>query len=252
MGAWVQSCAYNFGVRPRFHMPAIDSGELDEDESAHLTRVLRLRTGDEIDVFDGEGRMFHARVVETGRARARVALIGPAAAAAEPAVRVTLVMSVLKGDKMDGVVRDAVMMGVAAVQPVVAARTEMSLATLSRGHRVERWTRIAIASVKQCGRAVVPVMQQPLEISSWIARRSPEPVLVLREPAAGMARRLREVMPSPAVQLLIGPEGGWSDGELVAFEGAGFEVVSLGARTIRADAAPTIALSALYEAWSAW
>ena len=242
-------------MRPRFHLPGIDAsgvGELDAEETGHLKRVLRLGVGAEIDVFDGRGGMFHARVVELARATARVEIIGPAASATEPAVRVTLVMSVLKGDKMDNVVRDAVMMGVSAVQPVVAARTETSLAALSRGQRVERWTRIAVASVKQCGRAVVPAVRQPLDLRAWIAQRSPEPVLVLREPAAGMARRLRDVVPSPGVHLMVGPEGGWSGEELAAFDAAGYAAVSLGGRTIRADAAPIIAMSALYEAWSAW
>ena len=89
-------------------------------------------------------------------------------------------------------------------------------------------------------------------MGAWIAQRSPEPVLVLREPAAGMAQTLRDVTQLPAVQLLVGPEGGWSPEELVAFEAAGFVAVSLGARTIRADAAPVVAISALYEAWDGW
>jgi 16S rRNA (uracil1498-N3)-methyltransferase len=242
-------------VRPRFYLPDIDAtgtGTLDEEETGHLKRVLRLGVGAEIDVFDGRGRMLRARVITLERAAAHVEIVGPAASAAEPGVSVILVMSVLKGDKMDDVVRDAVMMGVSAVQPVVAARTEVSRAALVRGRRVERWTRIAIASVKQCGRAVVPAVRQPLELGAWIAERSPDPVLVLQEPAAGIARPLRAVTRSPSVYLLVGPEGGWSAEELVAFQAAGFEAVSLGGRTIRADAAPIVAMAALYEAWDGW
>ena len=75
---------------------------------------------------------------------------------------------------------------------------------------------------------------------------------MLQEPAAGIAKPLRDVARSPAVQLLVGPEGGWAGEELAAFEAAGFAAVSLGARTIRADAAPVVAIAALYEAWDGW
>jgi len=242
-------------VRPRFYVPDLDSSghaTLSAEEAGHLVRVLRLGAGAEIDVLDGRGGMFHAKVVEAARAAVRITIVGPAPAAAEPHTRVTLVMSVLKGDKMDDVVRDAAMMGVAVVQPVVSARSEVSLAALRRGHRAERWTRIAIASVKQSGRAVVPAVEEPVDLASWIANRSAEPVLVLREPAAGMARPLRDATRSRAVQLLVGPEGGWAGEELAAFDAAGFDAVSLGARTIRADAAPVVAMAALFEAWEAW
>jgi len=242
-------------VRPRFYVPDLDaSGRalLASDEAGHLVRVLRLGAGAEIDVLDGRGGMFRAKVVEAARGSVRIAILGPAPAAAEPRARVTLVMSVLKGDKMDDVVRDAAMMGVAVIQPVVSARSEASLAALRRGHRAERWSRIAIASVKQSGRAVVPAVGTPVDLASWIANRSPEPVLVLREPAAGMAKPLRDAKRSLAVQLLVGPEGGWAGEELTAFEAAGFDAVSLGARTIRADAAPMVAMAALFEAWEAW
>jgi 16S rRNA (uracil1498-N3)-methyltransferase len=242
-------------VRPRFYVPDLDSrGEavLGAEEAAHLVRVLRLGAGAEIDVFDGRGGMFRATVVEVARARVRLAIGGLAAAAPEPGLQVTLVMSALKGDKMDDVVRDAAMMGIAAVQPVVSARSEVGLATLQRGHRAQRWTRIAIASVKQCGRAVVPTVREPIGLDAWIAGGPAEPTLVLQEPSRGPAHRLRDVPISPAARLLVGPEGGWTRQESTAFEAAGFHAVSLGGRTLRADAAPIVVLAALYEAWDGW
>jgi 16S rRNA (uracil1498-N3)-methyltransferase len=214
--------------------------------------VLRLGAGAEIDVFDGRGGMCHARVAEVKGARVQVELIAPAAAAPEAAVRVTLAVSVLKGDKMDDVVRDSVMMGAVAIEPVVAARSEISLAALTRGQRAARWRRIALSSVKQCGRAVVPAVAQPQALPAWLEERRTERVLVLREPSRGRVSRLGQTPRAEAVRLLIGPEGGWSDEELSAFDAAGFAAVSLGGRTLRADAAPLVAMAALYEAWQAW
>jgi 16S rRNA (uracil1498-N3)-methyltransferase len=239
-------------VRPRFHLSQIASSELDEDESGHLTRVLRLGVGAEIDVFDGRGGMFHARVTAVNRARVRVQVLAPVAAAAEPVVRVTLVMSVLKGDKMDDVVRDAAMMGVAAVQPVVAARSEIRLAALGRGRRIERWQRVAIAGVKQCGRAVVPAVHPPQAVADWLVQIGPDPILVLTEPSAGAGTRLAEVPPTSDVHLVVGPEGGWTGDELKALMAAGARSIGCGPRTLRADAAPIVALAALYESWNAW
>ncbi len=84
--------------------------------------------------------------------------------APETRVPATLVMCVLKGDKMDDVVRDAVMLGATAIQPIVSERTEMGSAALARSRRVERWQRVAVSSVKQCGRAVVPPVREPADV----------------------------------------------------------------------------------------
>jgi 16S rRNA (uracil1498-N3)-methyltransferase len=228
-------------------------GVLDPDEAAHVTRVLRLGTGAEIDVVDGRGGTFHARIVEVSRGRVRVRVEGTASAAAEPGVRVTLVMSVIKGDRMDEVVRDATMMGVAAIQPVVATRSEVSVATVARAHRRERWQRIAVSAMKQCGRATLPPVHEPVTLERWLG--SPEaaaPVLVLTEPAVGAGSRFGSVPRSAAATLLVGPEGGWTPDEAAAFAAAGFQFVALGGRTLRADAVPLVAMAALFEAWLAW
>jgi len=242
-------------VRPRFYLPSLDAsgvGELGEDEAGHLTRVLRRGAGAEIDVFDGRGRMFRARVVEAERTRVVVRAEEPVAAAPEPAVQVTLVMSVLKGDKMDAVVRDATMMGVSVVQPVVAARSEVALAAFGRAGRVSRWQRIAVASAKQCGRAVVPIVHAPVTLPDWMTRASAATVLVLSEPSAGPGRSFGEVARGQAVDLVIGPEGGWTPEEQCQFSEKGACFIALGGRTLRADAAPVAAIAALFEAWQAW
>jgi len=242
-------------VRARFYLPEIDAdgrGVLASDEAGHLTRVMRLSVGAEIDVFDGRGGMFEARVEAVVRDAVRVRVMGPAPSAAEAAVRVTLVASVLKGDKMDDVVRDAVMMGVAGIQPVVAHRSEVSVAALARGHRLARWRRIAVASVKQCGRAVLPPVHAPLDLQDWLAHRGSDAALVLTEPAAGGGAALRELPRSAGVELIIGPEGGWAAEESAAFAAAGIPAVSVGQRTLRADAAPLVAMAALFEAWDGW
>src|SRR5262249_40399920 len=155
-------------------------------------------------------------------------------AAAEPSVRLTLAQAVLKGDAMDGVVRDATMMGVSAIEPLVSDHT---VAHMKAGHAPERWRRIAVASAKQCRRAVVPSIGAGTSLPDWASRDPSAPRLLLVEPQHKKRGQSPFFVLTPAsVTLLVGPEGGWSDREIdVAIE-AGYVPVTLGARTLRADA----------------
>src|SRR2546426_6859671 len=172
----------------RFFAPALDPGDetvmLPREEAEHLTRVLRLGVGDTVAVFDGRGREFLARVAGAVRRDVRVQLISRVEPAAEPDVPLTLVQAILKGEKMDEVVRDAVMLGVAAIQPIVTKRTEVTVAALIKGARLDRWRRVALASVKQSGRAVLPEVRTPLTLESWLGDPRPVLTLMLVEPAA--------------------------------------------------------------------
>jgi 16S rRNA (uracil1498-N3)-methyltransferase len=245
-------------VTARFYATAAAaSGErirLPDDEAVHLVRVLRLGRGDVVRVFNGRGAMFEAVVAEVGRDGVVLVLGAPCAAAPEPRVPVTLAVAVLRGDRMDEVVRDAAMIGAAAIQPFVTARTETSLAALARTRRVARWQRVAIASVKQCGRAVVPPVHDPCDLAGLLERiadgRLQGPAILLVEPGAGSGRRVGDLAgtPPPAATLVIGPEGGWAPQEL-ARAMACCEAVTLGHRTLRADATPLVALSALFTHW---
>lgn len=247
---------YTLDVRPRFHVPEVNGAaarvELPHDEAEHLVRVLRLGVGDEVDVFDGRGGMWRAEVVEAGRKSAAVRPVRPVQPARELGVTVTLVMSVLKGDKMDDVVRDAVMLGVSAIHPVVSERAETSLAAMARSGRLARWERIAVSSAKQCGRAVVPAIHAatPLE---WCWRDNTAAMRVMCvEPSAALADvvAVQRIPKAAAVHLIIGPEGGWSVTEVATAHDSGAMLMSLGERTLRADAVPMVALTALLTSWS--
>jgi len=234
----------------RFFAPAAgvpgDRILLPVDEAEHLKRVLRLSSGDRVRVFNGRGAEFEAVVDAADREGVRLIVGAPCVPAPEPRVAITLAQAVLKGDKMDDVVRDAVMMGVAAIRPIVTARSEISLASLTRGRRRERWERIAVSSAKQCGRAVVPSIAEPSQFNEDF----PSPVFILVEPntLAGVALAdLEPTIPGHAT-LMIGPEGGWTADELEIAAGLG-TLVTLGQRTLRADAMALVALSAMFARW---
>jgi 16S rRNA (uracil1498-N3)-methyltransferase len=241
----------------RFFAPAAgvtgDRILLPVDEAEHLTRVLRLSSGDRVRVFNGRGAEFEAVVDTADREGVRLTIGPPCTPAPEPRVAFTLAQAVLKGDKMDDVIRDAVMIGAAAIHPIVTTRTEISIAALTRGRRHERWGRIAVSSAKQCGRAVVPSIAEPRQLN--LADGSfpvdfPGPVFILVEPntssGVGLAQ-LDSTVPSHAT-LVIGPEGGWTTEELRSAAALG-TLITLGRRTLRADSMALVALSAMFARW---
>jgi 16S rRNA (uracil1498-N3)-methyltransferase len=240
---------------PRLYVPSLASGArvltLPADEGDHLRRVLRAKAGWAVRVFDGRGAEYEARVAAIGRDGVSVEVGDAVAAAAECRVRVTLAQAVLKGEKIDAVIRDAVMMGVAAVQPVLTDRTDVPASAFDHGGRTGRWRRIAIASVKQCGRAVVPEIHPPLSLRACLDAHRCEAGVVLVEPsAAGRAPETGSVPRGPASALVIvGPEGGWEPDEVAKAVRAGCVPMTLGPRTLRADAAPIVALSVLMQYW---
>ena len=241
----------------RFFAPSLDPGDesvtLPKDEAEHLTRVLRLGVGDTVSVFDGRGHEFLARVASAGRRDVSVQLLSRVEAAQESTVVLTLAQAVLKADKMDDVVRDAVMLGVAAIQPLVTKRTESTVGALMRGARVERWRRVALASVKQSRRAVLPEVRMPLAFDTYLEEPQPALALMLVEPSAGADAEslsaLRGQRPPHDAAVMVGPEGGWVDSELAAARTRGVRLVTLGHRTLRADAVPVAAISVLQFLW---
>ena len=241
----------------RFFAPAFDPGDdtvvLPKEEAEHVTRVLRLGAGDTVMVFDGRGHEFLARIVGATRRDVRLQLVSRVDPAAELPFALTLVQAVLKSDKMDDVVRDGVMLGVTAIQPLVTGRTETTVAALIRAARVERWKRVALASVKQSGRAMLPEIRVPLTLASYLQDPPPGLSIMLVEPSAHVAAEPLSTLrarPMPAdAALLVGPEAGWMEDEIAEAHSRGFPLITLGHRTLRADAVPVAAISVFVFLW---
>jgi 16S rRNA (uracil1498-N3)-methyltransferase len=236
---------------PRFFVPDLDpargAAALPADEARHLTRVLRLSAGDEVAVFDGRGREFRARVVVASRGDVRLDLVEAVVPAPEPRVPLTLVQAVLKGDKMDTVVRDATMMGVTGIEPVITARTIGRRQALESGRASERWRRVAISSAKQCRRATIPAIGEGRTLPDWLAGEGAGMRVMLVEPSASrgddQSLRLLETHAPATLSLLVGPEGGWTAEERQQADAAGCVAVTLGGMTLRADAVAVAAIA---------
>src|SRR5215211_5245123 len=178
---------------PRFYAPHIVAGlsqvTLPAEEARHLSRVLRLRAGDEVAVFDGRGTEFRAVVEVAVRDAASLRLIEPLPATAAPSVRVVVAQSVLKGSSMDEAIRDAAMMGAEAIEPLLTSHADVRTSFARRTETVERWRRVALAAVKQSRRATLPVISEPRSLDAWLQTASFDQRLLFVEPACSVTAR---------------------------------------------------------------
>jgi 16S rRNA (uracil1498-N3)-methyltransferase len=215
-------------------------------QAAHLTRVLRAQPGMEADVVAG-GRVFHAQAVAVSADEVRFNLI--AELEADPALPVTLVMAVYKFDHMEWAIEKATELGVAAIAPVIARRTEKHLAQ-GAAKRVERWRRIVHEAAKQSRRSDLPLVSDPVALASHVRSSSESTRIVLaeQERTTTLRNALDEAVTAagtqmPTLTIAIGPEGGWAPEEEALFDANGWRAVSLGPRILRAETAAIAALA---------
>lgn len=227
------------------------TASLTGEQASHLIRVLRAQAGMEFDIVAGD-RVWHGVIAGISGDQVRFNLV--AEVEADPALPVTLVLSVFKFDRMEWTIEKATELGVERIVPVIARRTEKHLGQAAAG-RVERWKRIAREAAQQSRRSDVPVIEDPLPLKT-AARREGEAVkLLLAEQERtttlrkGLAASLSleesatggdELLP---VRLAVGPEGGWTAEEEALFDSEGWKPVSLGPRILRAETAAITALA---------
>jgi 16S rRNA (uracil1498-N3)-methyltransferase len=217
---------------------------LSESEAHHITRVMRLKSGDPIVIFNGRGQSWDAGIAECGKRGVTATIIRPLPPLPAPPARLTLAIGLLKGDAMDDVVRDATALGVAEIIPMSTSHAVVP--KRARGvEAVERWQRVAIASAKQCGQTLLPVIGDVTDFSGVLAREL-STKLICVEPALGGSQI--SAIASDSILIMIGPEGGWSAGEIAAAWTAGCHAITLGPLTLRAELAPTVAVSRVWAA----
>jgi 16S rRNA (uracil1498-N3)-methyltransferase len=232
----------------RLHVPASELGAASAtirgESLAYLRDVLRLRPGAPLEVFDGEGRVYAARLEGFADDAAELSL-GPAQERRFHGVRVTLAQGLPKGDKFELVVQKAVELGARAVIPVATGRSIVRLDERKAADRVARWQRIADEAARQCGRADVMAVGAVTELGDWVGRPpAPDEVrLVLDEEERTRPLRAALVDSSRHYVMLIGPEGGLTREEVAQAKAAGFVPVTLGPRILRTETAGLAVLS---------
>jgi 16S rRNA (uracil1498-N3)-methyltransferase len=236
----------------RFHCPfPLSPGaivDLPPEAAHHAMRVLRLDIGDTIQLFDGRGGEWSGRLLTVGKTVA-VALEFFDEVDREPPLSVTVAQALPAADKMDWILQKGVELGAAAYRPIVARRSVVRLSGERLTRRVEHWRNVVVASCEQCRRNRVPTVAEPVDLPRFLGEAPAQnDIRLILAPGADL--RLAELpRPTGRVTLLIGPEGGFEESELVAAELAGFRAVSLGPRVLRTETAAAAALAAMMTLW---
>jgi 16S rRNA (uracil1498-N3)-methyltransferase len=240
---------------PRFFCPfPLHPGatvELAAEAAHHALKVLRIGAGDTAILFDGRGGQWRATLHPAGKAL-RAVLDEFDDADCEPPLALTLVQALPASDKMDLVVQKAVELGACRIQPVTAKRSLVRLSGERAMRRVEHWRNIAIAACEQSGRNLIPSVAPILDLPQYLGHAAQENGLrfVCAPGASGSLRDL--AAPAVPVSLLVGPEGGFEESEVLAARAAGFRPIRLGPRVLRTETAGLGALAAMMALWGDW
>ncbi|MDH3318806.1 MAG: 16S rRNA (uracil(1498)-N(3))-methyltransferase [Betaproteobacteria bacterium] len=233
----------------RFYMEgALRAGgvaPLPEASAHHAVHVLRMRPGDEVVLFNGRGGEYAGRIAAMDRLRVTVDVLQHRSLERESPLAVTLVQGVSAGEKMDFTVQKATELGVAALQPVLAARSTGRItgerAELKRAH----WRRVAVAACEQCGRNRVPEVLPVLPLAEYCRATAGGGARLLLSPQAELGMRAAAARLDGAAALASGPEAGFGEDEEAMLVEAGFVPVRLGPRVLRTETAAIAALAAL-------
>lgn len=226
------------------------TASLTGEQATHLIRVLRAQPGMEFDIVAGD-RVWHAVIAGISGDAVRFNLL--AEVEADPALPITLLLSIFKFDRMEWAIEKATELGVSRIVPIVARRSEKHLAKAAPG-RTERWRRIAHESAKQSRRSDVPVIEEAIALKTAARREGDALKLLLAEQErattlrAALADGLNDTLKNagdefPQIRLAVGPEGGWVAEEEALFDAEGWKPVSLGPRILRAETAAVTAMA---------
>lgn len=223
--------------------------ELDGDQARYLSRALRARVGDRLNLFDGNGAEWTAAILQISKNTVTLRIDDSHEAGTESPLKVHLVQGISRGERMDFVVQKATELGVKRITPVL---TEYSMVKLD-GSRAEKrrdhWQRIATSASEQSGRVRLPLIDTPIPLKNWLGDK-PQRIdteLILKPGAAATLPSLRP--PETKICVLVGPEGGFSDSEYEDAEISGFKAVSLGPRVLRTETAAIATLAMLQSLW---
>jgi 16S rRNA (uracil1498-N3)-methyltransferase len=250
--------------RRRFYAPPEQADgtfvTLSRDETHHLLRVVRMRPGDEAFVFDGRGREFKCSLSGVESDRARLRILDALAGEVESPLDLTLAQSLARGEKFDLIVQKATELGVRRIIPIVTEHGDVRLSDEKASKRLERWKRVSLEALKQSGRRSLVEIGEPVALNSFLDATRAETserdmtsrhpaVLVFSERGGAAANdALDGVSIESGVIILIGPEGGWSDGELALFGERGIRAVTLGPRVLRTETAAIVAIALIQQA----
>ncbi|MDT8311003.1 MAG: 16S rRNA (uracil(1498)-N(3))-methyltransferase [Methylophaga sp.] len=212
----------------------------------HAVQVLRLKAGTVIQLFDGNGHEYLAELTQVAKREARAKLTGEIANHSESALQVTLLQGISRGERMDFAIQKAVELGVQKIVPVITERCNVQLGGDRADKRWAHWQGVLISACEQSGRALLPELAPVVDLNTALANADSDCKLVL-DPTA--SQRFNGLAKQTSVDLLIGPEGGLNDAEIMMAQQAGFRTIQFGPRILRTETASAAALAIVQANW---
>ncbi|BBB24852.1 16S rRNA (uracil(1498)-N(3))-methyltransferase [Amphritea japonica] len=235
---------------PRFYEPqALTQGQelnLSDTVTQHVSRALRMRPGDHLILFNGDGCEYRAELTEVAKRTARALITEITTTHRQSPLKVTLGQSVSRGERMDYAIQKATELGMHQMVPLFSERCEVRLNPERQEKRRQHWQQVAVSACEQSLRCDVPEIAAPQSLTEWINSVEADLKLVLHHHTA---QPLGEFDKPTSVALLIGPEGGLSETEVEQALAQGFKPVAFGPRVFRTETAPVAALSVLQYLW---
>jgi len=222
--------------------------KLDAISSRHLATVLRLKSGDPVSLFNGQGGEFLATLGECSSKRVTASVARFTDTERESPLHIHLGIGMSRGDRMDWLIQKATEVGVTEITPLYTERTEVKLKGERAEKKVRHWQQICISACEQSYRNRIPIIHSPITIDQWLRTVEADKKLVLHHRSDHNIRELGTQQAASAA-LLIGPEGGLSSQEIKLAEDARFTSLTLGPRVLRTETAPVVAISILQSLW---
>lgn len=221
---------------------------IDGQAAQHLLKALRMKNGDALRLFNGNGRFYPAVIKSTEKKSLTVQTTVSEASSSESRLHTHLGQTMSRGDRMDYAVQKSTEMGVTEITPLSSERCELKLSGDRAAKRIQHWQQVAISAAEQCGRASVPTIHPIMSVSEWVAQQSGKGLsLVLHHRDK---QHLSDIQTTPEqVNILIGPEGGLSDSEIANATKADFMPSTFGPRVLRTETAPVTCLALLQWLW---
>ncbi len=220
---------------------------LDAEAAHHVARVLRMQSGDALRLFNGDGNEYRATIASADKKSVLVTIDAIDAIDNESALNIHLGIAISKGDRMDWVIQKATELGVTQITPLLSERVEVRLQGEREEKKLTHWQSVAIAACEQCARNRIPSIHAPQSLSAWLDAVQADAKFVLHH-RSDVALDARAEKPA-SVALLVGPEGGLTDMEILLAEKKAFAPLRLGPRVLRTETAPLAALSVVQFLW---
>lgn len=221
---------------------------LPDNSAHHAARVLRMKAGDAVALFNGDGYDYHGEILHLSKNEVVAKIDRITRVECESPLVITLAQAISSGDRMDFTLQKAVELGIGAIQPIAAERSVVKLSGDRAEKRREHWQNVVISACEQSGRAIVPQVAPILPLADWLGKNENFGLKLLLAPDAELTLHALE-KPSIPICLLIGCEGGLSPQEQQAAAACGFTPIRLGGRILRTETAALAALSAIQTLW---